>query len=226
MSSAKPLAGKTALITGASRGIGYATALKLAEQGAHIIAIARTIGGLEELDDAVKAIGGTATLMPIDLFELDKINALGATLAQRFEAIDILIGNAGFLGKLMPLASSEQKIFHQTMTLNVMANYHLIHTLHPLLSKAEQAQAIFLTTDEQYIGNAYWGLYGASKAALNAMVQSYANENEAMRIQTFSPGPVDTNLLAEAFPGGIPEFSTDLKTPEQAAEAIIEILLQ
>lgn len=225
MTDNKPLSGKTALITGASRGIGYATALKLAKEGAHIIAIARTVGGLEDLDDAIKAEGGSATLMPMDLFELDKIGGLGATLAERFDKIDILIGNAGMLGKLMPLSSSSREVFHQVMTLNVMANYHLIRTLHPLLSKSNQAQAIFLTAADKYIGQAYWGLYGTSKAALNAMVSAYANENKGMTIQTFFPGPVDTNLLAAAFPGGTPENYAGLQTPEQAADKIVTLLI-
>lgn len=222
----QPLTGQTALVTGSSRGIGYATALKLAEQGAHIIALARTIGGLEDLDDAIKAVGGSATLMPIDLFELDKISALGATIAERFDIIDILIGNAGMLGKLMPVASSNSDVFHQVMTLNVMANYHLIRTLHPLLSKSENAQAVFLTAADKYIGSAYWGIYGTSKAALNAMVSSYAAENNNIKIQTFFPGPVDTNLLAAAFPGGTPENYAGLQTTEQAAAKIVDLLLQ
>ncbi len=224
MNNAKPLAGQTALVTGASRGIGYATALKLAQEGAHIIAIARTIGGLEELDDAIKAVGSSATLMPMDLLELEKIQALGPTLAERFKKIDIFIGNAGMLGKLMPLGNSDREIFHQIMTLNVMANYHLIRTLHPLLAKSENARAIFLTAADKYLGNAYWGLYGTSKAALNAMVQSYANENKNMAIQTYFPGPVDTTLLASAFPGGIPDNYAGLQSPEQVAEKIFDIL--
>ncbi len=226
MNEEKNLTGKIALVTGASRGIGYATAIGLARQGAHIIALARTVGGLEELDDEIKQMGGQATLMPFDLYELDKIPQLGETISERFDTIDIFVGNAGILGKLMPLSSSSREIFHQVMTLNVMANYHLIRTLHPLLNKAERAQAIFLTAADKYLGNAYWGLYGTSKAALNAMVSSYAAENKKMKIQTFFPGPVDTHLFASAFPGGIPENYQGLQTPEQAATKIIEILLQ
>ena len=219
-----PLADRIALVTGASRGIGYATALALAKAGARIVAVARTVGGLEELDDAIKALGGSATLVPLDLKDLAGIDRLGVALQERFGRLDILVGNAGMLGPLSPLDHVEPKYFGDAMDVNVKANWQFIRTMDALLKRAAAGRAVFVTSSVAYKGRAYWGPYAASKAALDALVRTYAAEcaNSNVRANLFSPGPTRTRMYIGAFPGVDP---ATLPTPEDVAKAMIPLCL-
>ena len=203
----KPLARKTALITGASRGIGAAVAKELARQGAHVILIARTIGGLEAVDDEIKAFGGTATLMPLDLFKLDDLDALGPTLHQHFPKLDILIGNAAMLGTLAPIGHVKPDEFQRVMDLNVTANYRLIRTLDPMLKASDAGRVVFVSSGVTKDFKAYWGEYAVSKAALEALAKVYANEcaNTNVKVNILDPGRVRTAMRAQAYPGEDPQ---------------------
>lgn len=212
------LKNKVAIVTGASRGIGYATALELAKQGAHVIAIARTIGGLEELDDAIQKIGGTATLVPLDITDTTKLQALGPSLVSRFKQVDIVVAAAGYLSKLTPIAQSPTDHWNRAIATNATANVHLIQTLHPLLKQASDARVVFLT-DDSGENKPYWGFYAASKAALKSVVASYAAENPEMTITTFTPKATQTRLREEAYPG-----RKDGQTTKQAAQEIFAFL--
>lgn len=198
------LSGKKALITGASRGIGAEVAKAFAEAGAHVILLARTTGALEELDDAIRAKGGTATLMPLDLGKLDDIDRLGPTLAERFGGLDILVANAGMLGPLMPVAHGTAPDWNKVLSVNYGANFRLIRTLDPMLRAAPAGRAIFTSSGLGERPMAYWGPYCVSKAALNMLVQVYAAETQKtnLRANLVDPGIVDTAMLREAFPGG------------------------
>jgi NAD(P)-dependent dehydrogenase (short-subunit alcohol dehydrogenase family) len=219
-----PLSDRIALITGASRGIGHATALALAKAGAHVVAIARTVGGLEELDDAIKAIGGTATLVPLDLKDYDGIDRLGASLNERFGKLDVLVANAGILGPLSPLGHVEPKAFDDVMAVNVTANYRLIRSLDPLLQKSDEGRAVFLTSGAAWTPIAYWGPYSVSKAAVELMARIYAAETATtkLRVNVFNPGPIRTRMRATAMPG---EDPMTLDTPENVAEKIVDLCL-
>jgi NAD(P)-dependent dehydrogenase (short-subunit alcohol dehydrogenase family) len=218
----KPLAGRIALITGASRGIGHATAIALAKAGAHVVAIARTQGGLEEVDDAIKAAGGTATLGPLDLTDYDGIDRLGASLFERYGKLDVLVANAGILGSLSPMSHVEPKVFENVMAINVTANYRLIRSLDPLLQKSDAGRAVFLTSGAAWAPRAYWGPYSVSKAAVELMARTYAEEvaTTNLRVNIFNPGPIRTRMRASAMPG---EDPMTLDTPEQCAEKIIDL---
>src|SRR5215470_18472567 len=169
-----PLADRIALVTGASRGIGYATALALAEAGAHVIALARTVGGLEELDDAIKALGGSATLVPLDLTDYPGIDCLGLALHERFGRLDVLVGNAGILGPLSPLDHVEPQAWDAVIAVNVTANWHLIRGMDALLKQAAGGRAVFITSGITAHPRAYWGPYAVSKAALEVLAKTYA----------------------------------------------------
>jgi NAD(P)-dependent dehydrogenase (short-subunit alcohol dehydrogenase family) len=220
----KPLSDRIALITGASRGIGHATALALAKAGAHIVAIARTVGGLEELDDAIKAAGGTATLVPLDLKDYEGIDRLGASLNERFGKLDVLVANAGILGSLSPMSHVEPKVFDDVMAVNVTANYRLIRSLDLLLQKSDAGRAVFLTSGAAWTPKAYWGPYSVSKAAVELMARIYAAETATtrLRINVFNPGPIRTRMRATAMPG---EDPMTLDTPENVAEKILDLCL-
>jgi NAD(P)-dependent dehydrogenase (short-subunit alcohol dehydrogenase family) len=220
----KPLADRIALITGASRGIGHATALELAKAGAHVVAVARTVGGLEELDDAIKAIGGTATLVPLDLKDYEGIDRLGASLHERFGRLDVLVANAGILGSLSPMSHVEPKVFDDVMAINVTANYRLIRSLDPLLQKSAAGRAVFLTSGAAWTPIAYWGPYSVSKAAVELMARIYAAETATtpLRVNIFNPGPIRTRMRATAMPG---EDPMTLDTPENVAEKILDLCL-
>jgi NAD(P)-dependent dehydrogenase (short-subunit alcohol dehydrogenase family) len=220
----KPLTGKVALITGASRGIGAALALELAQAGAHIVAVARTTGGLEELDDKIKAAGGTATLVPLDVKDSDGIARLALALLERYERLDVMIGNAGILGPLSPLGHIEPKDWDNTFAINVTANWQLIRCMDPLLKRAAAGRALFLTSAVAYKARAYWGLYSATKAALDAMIRSYAAEcaTTNVRANVVAPGPTRTRMYASAFPGVDP---LTLPTPEEVAKAVVPLCL-
>jgi NAD(P)-dependent dehydrogenase (short-subunit alcohol dehydrogenase family) len=208
---------KIVLITGASRGIGAAVAKRLAAEGAHLILIARTEGGLIETDDAVRAAGGSATLVPLDLTsDLDAIDRLGASLQDRFGRLDVFIGNAAILGALGPLPHADPAFFNKLMTLNVTANYRLLRSLHPLLLQSQDAHVLFSGCAIAKTPTAFWGMYGASKAALAYLADSYAAEvaGSGIKVSTIDPGPTATALFQKAYPGIDP---ASLQTPDQAA---------
>src|ERR1700689_3803775 len=215
-----PLASRIALVTGASRGIGYATARALGKAGAHVIAVARTQGGLEELDDEIRKDGGSATLVPLNLTDFEGIARLGAALNERHGKLDILVGNAGVAGPSSPLGHIELKPWNDVMAVNVSANFQLIRCMEPLLKKSEAGRAVFVTSAAASKALAYLGPYAASKAALEALVRVWANETAttSIRVNLFNPGPIRTRMRATVFPGEDPQT---LDTPEQAAEFIL-----
>jgi NAD(P)-dependent dehydrogenase (short-subunit alcohol dehydrogenase family) len=216
------LAGRIALVTGASRGIGAAVATRFAAEGAHVVLVARTVGGLEEVDDRIRAAGGSATLVPFDLRQFDQIDRMGAALYERFGRLDVLVGNAGQLGVLGPLGHIDPKVWTRTLELDVTANYRLIRSLDPLLRQSDAGRAIFVTCARARQPHAYWGLHAAAKAALEAMVGCYAGEQGLTRIRVnlVDPGVVRTQLRAEAFPGEKPD---DLRPPEAVTDAFVEL---
>ena len=218
------LEGRIALVTGASRGLGASAAVALAKQGAHIIATARTEGGLTELDDQIKAVGGSATLVPLDIKDYAGIDRLGAAIFERWKKLDILVGNAGILGKLTPMAHVEPKVWDDVMAVNVTANYRLIRSLDPLLRQSDAGRAIFVSSGLAHKCWAYWGPYSISKAALEAMVKTYAAEisTTPVRANCFSPGATRTNLRATAMPG---EDPMSLPHPDDVAAQIIPMCL-
>jgi NAD(P)-dependent dehydrogenase (short-subunit alcohol dehydrogenase family) len=214
------LVSRIALVTGASRGIGYATARALARAGAHIIAVARTQGGLEELDDEIRKDGGHATLVPLSLTDFDGIARLGAALHERHGRIDILVGNAGVAGPSSPLGHIDLKSWNNVMAVNVTANFQLIRCMEPLLKQSDAGRAVFVTSATANKATAYLGPYAASKAALETLVRVWANETAStnLRVNLFDPGPIRTRMRASVFPG---EDPMTLETPEQAAELIV-----
>jgi NAD(P)-dependent dehydrogenase (short-subunit alcohol dehydrogenase family) len=215
-----PLTSRIALVTGASRGLGYAAALALAKAGARIVAVARTQGGLEELDDEIRKLGGDATLVPLNLTDFDGIARLGAALHERHGKLDILVGNAGVSGPSSPLGHIEVKPWNDVMAINATANFQLIRCMEPLLKKSDAGRAVFVTSSASSQASAYLGPYAASKAALETLARVWANETAAtpLRINLFNPGPIRTRLRAAVFPGEDPLM---LDTPEQAAEFIV-----
>jgi len=216
----KPLANRIALVTGASRGIGYATATALAKAGAHIVAVARTQGGLEELDDEIRKDRGSATLVPLNLTDFDGIARLGAALHERHGKLDILVGNAGVLGPSSPLGHIELKTFNDVMAVNVSANFQLIRCMEPLLRQSDAGRAVFITSGAANKASAYVGPYAASKAALETLARAWAQETAStkLRVNLFNPGPIRTRMRATLMPG---EDPATLDTPEQVAEFIV-----
>lgn len=217
------LTGRIALITGASRGIGRAVALRFAQEGAQTVLVARTVGGLEEVDDAVRDSGGLPpVLVPLDLREGDKIDELGGVIYQRFGRLDVLVGNAGMLGTLSPVGHIEPQTWNDAMAINLTANYRLIRSFDPLLRQSEAGRAIFVTSGAASKAIAYWGLYGASKAALEQLVKCYAQEVERFGIKAnlISPGAVRTKMRALAFPGEDPQA---LRAPEEITDAFVDL---
>jgi NAD(P)-dependent dehydrogenase (short-subunit alcohol dehydrogenase family) len=216
------LDGRLALVTGASRGIGAAVAKRLAAEGAHVILVARTQGGLEELDDEVRRAGGKTTLAPLDLRDFDKIDQMGAALQQRFKKLDVLAACAGFLGALSPVGHADPKIWQEVMDVNLTANYRLIRSLDPLLRQSESGRAIFTTCAQSSGFTPYWGAYAASKAALETLVKIYAGEVAAtkLKVNLADPGPVRTLLRANAFPH---EDRAKLKKPDEVTEIFVKL---
>jgi NAD(P)-dependent dehydrogenase (short-subunit alcohol dehydrogenase family) len=203
-SEALPLAQRIAVVTGASRGIGSEAALHLAKAGAHVVALARTQGGLEDLDDAIrKETGAGATLVPVDLTDFDAIDRLGAAIYGRWGKLDILVGNAGQLGSLSPLGHVMPKEFEKVMAVNVTANWRLIRSLDPLLRASDAGRVVFVTSGAARRINPYWGTYAVSKAALEALARTYAAECQLtkVRVNLLSPGPIRTAMRALAMPG-------------------------
>ncbi len=203
----RTLDGKTALVTGASRGIGEAAALALADAGAHVIALARTTGGLEALEKRIRQAGGTVTLVPFDLQELERIDDLGAVIFEKFQRLDILVGNAAILGPLSPLGHIKADDWHKVMDINLNANWRLLRIFDPLLQRSPAGRAVFVTSGVASLNTAYWGPYSISKAALEALVRTYANEvsSTAVRANLLDPGVIRTTMRMKAFPGEDPE---------------------
>ena len=222
--SDKPLANRIALITGASRGIGYATAVALAKAGAHVVAVGRTTGGLEELDDQVRAEGSTATLVPLDVTDAGGISRLADALDKRYGRLDVLIGNAAIVGDISPLGHVEPKSWDSVLAINVTANWHLIRFLDPLLQKSDAGRAVFITSGAASNARAYRGPYSVSKAALDVLARTYAAETVTtkVRVNLFNPGPTRTRMRASVMPG---EDPATLPKPAQVAEAIIPLCL-
>jgi NAD(P)-dependent dehydrogenase (short-subunit alcohol dehydrogenase family) len=220
----KPLQNRTALVTGASRGIGFAVAKALAREGAHVVAVARTVGGLEELDDAIRKDGGSATLVPVDLADLDGLARLGAALNERYGKLDVLVGNAGVLGPASPLGHIEPRQWTEVMTINVTANFQLFRCMEPLLRNADAGRAVFISSGAASNARAYIGPYATSKAALEALVRTWAAEiaTTNIRANLFNPGPIRTRMRASLMPG---EDPMTLDTPEQVAEFIVPMCL-
>jgi NAD(P)-dependent dehydrogenase (short-subunit alcohol dehydrogenase family) len=218
------LEGKLALVTGASRGIGAATALALAKAGAHVVAVARTVGGLEELDDAIRAAGSSATLVPLDLKDYHGIDRLALALHERYRKLDVLVANAGILGPLSPLGHVEPKAWDDVIAVNVTANWRLIRALEVLLRASNAGRAVFITSGAATAAKAYWGPYAAAKAALDTLARTYAAEtvNTPVRVNLFNPGGTRTRMRAAAMPG---EDPMTLPTPEDVAEAILPLCL-
>ena len=216
------LKGKIALITGASRGIGAAAAKRLAAEGAHVVLAARTVGGLEEVDDAVKALGGSATLVPIDLRQMEMVDALGAQVFERFGRLDILVGNAAILGSLSPLAHASPSEVDDVFTVNTIANYRLLRACDPLLRRAPAGRVIMVTSGAAAAPIAYWGPYAASKAAMEHLTLTYAAEVKQtnIRVNLLDPGAVRTRMRAKAFPG---EDPASLPTPEQISDWFVTL---
>src|SRR4051794_35104978 len=215
------LASRIALVTGASRGIGYATARALARAGAHVVAVARTQGGLEELDDEIrKETGSGATLVPLSMTDTDGIARLGAALHERHGKLDILVGNAAVPGPSSPLGHIDLKPWNDAIAVNLTANVQLIRCMEPLLKVSDAGRAVFVTSGAAYKAQAYLGPYAASKAALETLARVWAQEtaDTPIRVNLFNPGPIRTRMRATVFPGEDPDT---LDTPEQAAEAIV-----
>jgi NAD(P)-dependent dehydrogenase (short-subunit alcohol dehydrogenase family) len=220
----QPLAGSIALVTGASRGIGRATALALARAGAHIVAVARTVGALEEIDDAARAAGSSATLVPLDMRDYAGIYRLAAALNERYQRLDVMIGNAAVVGQRSPLDHIEPQNWDEVMAVNVTANWHLLRAMDALLKRSAAGRTIFITSGAATHARAYSGAYSVSKAALNALARVYAAETEstAVKVNLFNPGPTRTRMRAQVMPG---EDPMTLPTPEAVAEKILPLCL-
>jgi NAD(P)-dependent dehydrogenase (short-subunit alcohol dehydrogenase family) len=221
----KSLEGRLALVTGASRGIGRAVALELARNGAHVIALARTQGALEELDDAIVSLGGRTTLVPCDVTDFEALDRLGAALYERWGRLDILIGNAGLLGPLSPLAHVEPKEWDRILAVNVTANWRLIRALDPLLRAAPAGRVVLMSSGAAHRAELrpYWGPYTVSKAALDALARTYAAETmttSPVKVMVANPGPLRTRMRAAAMPGEDPET---LRTPEEFAPHVVAL---
>ncbi len=219
------LSGRLAVVTGASRGIGFAAAQALAAAGAHIIAIARPKSQslLEDLDDAIQAVGGQATLVPMDLKDGDAIDRLGGAIYERWGKLDILVGNAGQLGPMSPLDHIDPKAWNEVIAVNLTANWRLIRSFHPLLTATDKASALFLTSGAAGKHRAYWGAYAASKAGLEELVLTYSNEVNiaGIRVNLLDPGPTRTAMRAAAKPG---EDPASLPDTEGVAQKIVELV--
>jgi NAD(P)-dependent dehydrogenase (short-subunit alcohol dehydrogenase family) len=218
------LTGSIALVTGASRGIGAATAVELARLGAHVVITARTQGGLEETDDAIRTIGGSATLLPLDLAEGEQVDAIGPSLFQRFGRLDILVHNAGALGRLTPVAHIMPNDWADVVAVNLSATWHLIRSCDSLLRNADAGRAVFVTEDRARAPKAYWGAMGATKAAMEHLVLTWADEVKTtrLRVNLFDPGPTATRMRGQAMPG---EDPTTIQQPRDVAPALAALCL-
>lgn len=221
MTDSKPLSGRLALVTGASRGIGAATAETLAAAGAHVILVARTASALEEIEERIHAAGGSATIAPLDLTDGENIGKLAGAVAQRWEKLDIVVLNAAMLGSLTPVQDIDPKEYSRVLSINLLANQALIAAFDPLLRKAERADVVALTSSVGAEPRAFWGAYGSSKAALETLLGAYADETAytgRIKVHVVDPGATRTRMRALAFPGEEPE---SVKPPEIVAKAIL-----
>jgi len=220
--SHQPLSTKIALVTGATRGIGAAVAKRFAAEGAHIIAIGRRQADLERLDDEIQALGGTATLIQLDLQEFPKIEILAQNIAEKFGKLDILIGNAGILGEITPMPHTSPAEWDKVIAVNLTANFHLIRCFDALLRRAENPRAMFVTSGVTSGVHAYWGAYAVSKAALEEMVETYAAENVKtnLRVNLIDPKATRTRMRAQAFPGEDPDTLTP---PENITDIFVRL---
>jgi len=224
MTASEPdFSGRVALVTGASRGLGYAVARALALAGAHVLLVGRTQGALEALYDDIRAEGGDATGVPMDVTDGDALDRLGAAVAERWGRLDLLVGNAGDLGPITPVSHIAPDAFEKTLAVNVTANARLIRAMEPLLLQAEAPRAVFVTSGAAHKARPFWGAYATSKAALDAMVKTWAHEheNDALRVNLLSPGPVRTAMRAQAMPGEDPDT---LPAPADVAPLFLELL--
>ncbi len=222
--SSERLKDRIALITGASRGIGRAVALAFAREGAHVLLLARIRKGLEEVDDRISAAGGKATLIPLNLENGKAIDALGPSLYERFGRLDVLVGNAAILGRLSPLTHVPSELWEKSFAVNVTANWRLIRTLDPLLRRSDAGRVIFVTSGVARSTRAYWAPYSVTKAALEALARTYANEtsDSAIKVNLIDPGATATRMRAEAYPG---EDQSKLPAPEKVAEAFVPLAM-
>jgi len=221
MNDSKTFEGKLALVTGASRGIGAATAEALAAAGAHVVLVARTASALEEVEDRIHEAGGTATIAPLDLTEGESIGKLAVAVAERWEKLDILVLNAAMLGSLGPVQDIDPKEYSRLLGVNLLANQALIAAFDPLLKRADKADVVALTSSVGSEPRAFWGAYGSSKAALETLLGAYADETEylgRLRVHIVDPGATRTRMRALAYPGEEPE---SVKPPEAVASAIV-----
>ncbi|HEX6784499.1 MAG TPA: SDR family NAD(P)-dependent oxidoreductase [Sphingomicrobium sp.] len=222
MTDTPSLSGKLAVVTGASRGIGAATAEALAAAGAHVILVARTSSALEEVEERIHATGGTATIAPLDLTDGESIGKLAGAIAERWQTLDVLVLNAAILGSLTPVQDIDAKEFSRLLSLNLLANQALIAAFDPLLRRAAQADVVAITSSVGAEPRAFWGAYGSSKAALENLLGTYADETahtNRLRVHIVDPGATRTRMRALAFPGEEPE---SVKPPEVVASAIVE----
>ncbi len=224
MTDTKPLAAKLAVVTGASRGIGGATAEALAAAGAHVVLVARTASGLEEVEERIHDAGGSATIAPLDLTDGESIGKLAVAIAERWDKLDILVLNAAMLGSLTPVQDIDPREYSRLLSINLLANQALIAAFDPLLRRSDRADVIALTSSVGAEPRAFWGAYGSSKAALETLLGAYADETEhtgRIRVHIVDPGATRTRMRALAFPGEEPET---VKPPESVAAAIVERL--
>ena len=222
---AQSLGGRLALVTGASRGIGRAVALDLARAGAHVVALARTQGALEELDDEIRKLGGEATLVPCDLKEAEALDRLGAAIHERWGKLDILVANAGVLGPITPLSHVEPRQWDDVLAVNITANWRLVRSLDALLRASDAGRAVFVSSGAAHRADLrpYWGPYAITKAALDALARTYAAETATtsnVKVMVVNPGPLRTRMRATAMPGEDPET---LRTPEELATKLIAL---
>ena len=218
----KSLQDRVTVVTGASRGLGAAVARHLAAAGSHVVLIARTVGGLEEVDDQIRRLGGSATLVPLDLTEFDKIAQLGPSLFERFGRVDALVGAAAQLGQLSPVPHGDPKVWQRTIDIDLTANHRLLTNLHPLLAQSPSGRAVFVTAAEASGARPFWYAYAVAKAGLETMVRMYAEETRRtpIRANLVDPGPMRTRLRAQAFPG---EAADALPDPDTVAEAFVAL---
>jgi NAD(P)-dependent dehydrogenase (short-subunit alcohol dehydrogenase family) len=219
-----PLSGSIALVTGASRGIGAAAAIELARLGARVVITARTQGGLEETDDTIRALGGEATILPLDLHEGGQLDAIGPSLYQRFGRLDVLVHNAGALGRLTPVAHILPDDWTDVVAVNLSAAWRLIRTTDPLLRQSPAGRAVFVTESRAREPKAYWGAMGATKAGMEHLVLTWAQEvaTTRVRVNLFDPGAVATRMRSNAFPG---EDRSALPTPDAVATSLAALCL-
>ncbi|WP_265515569.1 SDR family NAD(P)-dependent oxidoreductase [Nitratireductor luteus] len=222
MTEKPDLSGRIALVTGASRGIGYFIAKELAAAGAHVIAVARTVGGLEELDDEIKAAGGETTLVPLDLKDMAGIDRIGGAIHERWGRLDIMVANAGVLGVISPIGHVEAKTFEKVMEINITATWRLIRSLDPLLRASDAGRAIIMSSGAAHSAKAFWAPYAASKAAVEALARSWADEtrNMPLRVNSVNPGATRTAMRAQAMPG---EDPNTLPHPSEVAAKILPL---